>query len=144
MFRVGKYVTGILAAFLLTTAVMAAETININTADEATLDRELIGIGPAKAKAIVTYREKNGPFKSVEELGNIPGIGEKIIESNRANIRLTDEPATPVTDSSTPEKTTETPPAPVVTEAPAAPAVAETMTGEAAPSETAPAKENRP
>ncbi|HHY63885.1 MAG TPA: helix-hairpin-helix domain-containing protein [Clostridiaceae bacterium] len=40
-------------------------------------------IGEVKAKAIIEYREKNGPFKSVEELINIKGIGEKTLERIR-------------------------------------------------------------
>lgn len=48
--------------------------ININTAGESELDR-LEGVGPATAKAIIKYREQNGPFKSIEEIMNVSGIG---------------------------------------------------------------------
>ncbi|AXK53050.1 ComEA family DNA-binding protein [Pseudomonas protegens] len=57
--------------------------INLNTADMAVLQRELFGIGEAKAKAIVAYREENGPFASVDELLEVKGIGKTILERNR-------------------------------------------------------------
>ena len=61
-------------------------TININTADEATLQRELSGVGAVKAKAIVAYREANGDFTSVDELLEVKGIGKVILERNRDKI----------------------------------------------------------
>lgn len=52
-------------------------TINLNTADEATLQRELSGVGAVKAKAIVAYREANGDFTSADELLEVKGIGDR-------------------------------------------------------------------
>lgn len=49
--------------------------ININTADESDLVK-INGIGPSKAKAIISYREENGSFKSIEDIKNVSGIGE--------------------------------------------------------------------
>ena len=53
--------------------------VNVNTAslEELTL---LPRIGPAKAKAIIGYREKNGPIRSMQELARVPGIGEKLAQ----------------------------------------------------------------
>jgi competence protein ComEA len=51
-------------------------SININTASAAELDA-LPGVGAKTAALIVEYRQKNGPFKKVEELMNVRGIGEK-------------------------------------------------------------------
>lgn len=53
--------------------------ININEADEKQLEK-LPGIGPTKAKRIIEYREKNGKFKSLDELLNVNGIGPKTLE----------------------------------------------------------------
>lgn len=53
--------------------------ININKADEKQLEK-LPGIGPTKAKRIIEYREKNGKFKSLDELLNVNGIGPKTLE----------------------------------------------------------------
>jgi competence protein ComEA len=82
-----------LAATLLLTQLVQAEPVNINTADANALAKALNGIGPAKAKAIVTYREKNGPFKSADQLAMVEGISQKVIDKNRADIRLGDKPA---------------------------------------------------
>jgi len=66
--------------------VFAGESVNINSADAATLADALQGIGPAKAEAIVAYREKHGPFKSVDDLVMVQGIGEKTLEMNRESL----------------------------------------------------------
>ena len=75
--------TIILSALLLLAApTFAAEQVDINTADAATLVKTLKGIGPAKAEAIVAYRKENGPFQSVMELTRVKGIGNKTVEDN--------------------------------------------------------------
>ena len=58
-------------------------TINVNSADAETIATHINGIGPAKAAAIVAFREKNGPFKSVDDLLLIQGIGESTLKNNR-------------------------------------------------------------
>jgi competence protein ComEA len=63
-----------------------AGPVDINTADAATIAKELQGIGLSKAQAIVAYREKNGSFKNAEDLRKIKGIGAKTLERNRPNI----------------------------------------------------------
>lgn len=65
-----------------------AEPVNINTADAATLARELVGIGTTRAAAIVAHRTQNGPFRSVEELTLVKGIGPRVIEQNRSNLSV--------------------------------------------------------
>ena len=77
-----------LVATLLIGHAVQAEPVNINTADATALANALDGIGPAKAKAIVSYRDKNGPFKSVDQLAMVEGITQKLIDKNRADIKL--------------------------------------------------------
>ena len=69
------------------TASPVAAAVNINTADAATIATELKGIGLKRAQAIVDYRTKHGPFRSADELSQIKGIGAKVIQKNRADIR---------------------------------------------------------
>ena len=65
-----------------------AYKVDLNGADAPTLQRELVGVGETKAKAIVTYRDNNGPFASVDELLEVKGIGKAILESNRDKIEV--------------------------------------------------------
>src|SRR5215472_4708732 len=59
------------------TVVQAPATpVNINSASNAELE-SLPGIGPATAARIIEYRQKNGPFRKIEDLMNVRGIGEK-------------------------------------------------------------------
>ena len=76
----------ILLASLLPVLAWAGP-VDINKADAATIAKELKGIGLSRAQAIVAYREKNGAFKSAEDLRKIKGIGAKTLELNRPNIR---------------------------------------------------------
>ena|SRR5437867_5417041 len=63
------------------------EKINVNTASSEELTA-LPGIGKAYADRIVEYREKNGPFKKVEDLLNVRGIGEKTLERIRDRVTV--------------------------------------------------------
>ena len=66
---------------------MAFAAVNLNTATAGDLDG-IKGIGPSKAKAIIDYRSKNGPFKSVEDLKNVKGFGEKSIAKLKAELTV--------------------------------------------------------
>lgn len=64
------------------------DKVDLNQADASTLQRELVGVGEAKAKSIVTYRETNGPFSSVDELLEVKGIGKAILDKNRDRLEV--------------------------------------------------------
>ena len=69
------------------TQKVTQQPVNINTASAEELT-ELPGIGPAKADAIIKYRQDIGPFQAIDDLLNIKGIGEKTLLKNRDMIRL--------------------------------------------------------
>ncbi len=72
--------------------VALAGPVNVNTADAETIAEELQGVGLAKDRAIVEYRETHGPFESPEDLSLVRGIGERTVEINRGDILVeTDE-----------------------------------------------------
>lgn len=77
-------------ALALASKLVFAGAVNINTADARTLAKELVGVGPAKAEAIVKYRSDKGPFKVPEELKKVEGIGEATFEHNKASIKVKD------------------------------------------------------
>lgn len=62
--------------------------INLNTADAETLQRELAGVGAVKAQAIVSYRDTHGEFASVDELLEVKGIGESLLDRNRDKLTV--------------------------------------------------------
>jgi competence protein ComEA len=72
-------------------AAMAAEPIDINSADVAQLEK-INGIGPAKAQAIVDYRAKHGPFQKVEDLEKVAGIGPKMLEKIKPEVTVKPAP----------------------------------------------------
>ncbi|MFO1435851.1 MAG: helix-hairpin-helix domain-containing protein [Gammaproteobacteria bacterium] len=81
-----------LAALISLSPLLAvAGSVDINKADAATLAKELTGVGDAKANAIIAYRDQHGPFKTVDDLVLVDGIGEKTVAANRD--KLTVEPA---------------------------------------------------
>lgn len=78
-----------LTCFLLPLLALAGP-VNINTAGADKIAEELNGVGLAKAKAIVEYRKKHGPFRSADDLSLVKGIGERTVDKNRADIRVSD------------------------------------------------------
>jgi competence protein ComEA len=84
-----KFLPTAAAISLLALPVLAlAGQVNINTADAETISTELNGIGLSKAKQIVAYRKKHGPFRSVDDLSLVKGIGEKTVDKNRSDIQV--------------------------------------------------------
>ena len=84
-----KTVRNLVAATLLClpVALFAGGTVDINTADKETL-MSLSGIGESFAERIIEYREQNGGFKAVQELTNIRGIGQTLVEKNRETLTV--------------------------------------------------------
>ncbi len=82
-----KLIKSILLATGLLLAVNAyAAPVDVNKADAATIAANIKGVGMKKAEAIVAYRDQHGPFKSLQELTKVKGIGDKILEKNRESI----------------------------------------------------------
>ena len=79
-----KQLIALLVAALLSIGA-AFGAVNVNTATQAELET-LNGIGPSKAKAIIDYRTKNGPFKTHADLDKVPGIGEGTIGKIKADV----------------------------------------------------------
>jgi competence protein ComEA len=88
--NVRRFGIGCTALLALCSFGALAGPVNINTADAATLAAELTGVGPALAEAIVRDRTEHGNFESPEALTRVKGIGERIVEMNRENIRIRD------------------------------------------------------
>ena len=74
------------------TAAFAA--VDLNTANQAQLE-SLTGIGPAKAKDIIDFRTKNGPFKSTEDIMKVPGIKEGTYAKIKGEIAVGGKAAAP-------------------------------------------------
>ena len=88
--RIGRLIAVFMVvAFAFTGLAFAADSpkVNINAATVEELT-QLKRIGPKYAEKIVAYRDANGPFKSADELVNVPGIGSKTVEVNREIITV--------------------------------------------------------
>ena len=83
-----KYLVALAALFSMQWAVAS---VDLNTANAQQIET-LNGIGPAKAKAIVDYRTKNGPFKTTDDLLKIPGIKQGTLSKSRGDITLSGKP----------------------------------------------------
>jgi competence protein ComEA len=70
-----------------TTSSQAASRVNLNTATASQLDT-LPGVGPTTARAIISYRTKNGPFRKVEDLLNVTGIGPSKLAAMRDRVTV--------------------------------------------------------
>lgn len=80
-------------AVLLTLPVVlyaGQSTININTADKELL-MSIKGVGEKRAEAIIAYRKQNGPFKSIDQLSEIKGLGQYFVDSNREVLVVKDK-----------------------------------------------------
>jgi len=87
-----KLLVALFVFFAFSGLAMAA--VDINTATVEQLDA-LKGVGPAKAKAIVEHRTKNGPFKTVDDLEAVKGFGKKSVDGLRSEITVGGAAAAP-------------------------------------------------
>jgi len=85
-----KFFRNMLAIWLLCMplAAMSETVLNINTANSDALVEDLVGVGPQKAMAIVRYRQQHGPFKRIDDLALVDGIGAKTVEQNRSRMTV--------------------------------------------------------
>jgi competence protein ComEA len=79
---------GFIAVAALTSTLALAEGVDINSASSDQLAQAMVGVGKAKAEAIVQEREKNGKFVSVDDLSRVKGIKQALIEKNRNNLSV--------------------------------------------------------
>ncbi len=87
-------------------SAIAAELVDINRADAATMIENWQGIGKVKADAIVAYRKKNGKFASIEDLANVKGVGEGLIKKNRKLMSVSKGISKPTGKSTTAKSST--------------------------------------
>ena len=84
----GNIVKKLIGSMLVMAALIAFpaySAVNINTATQSELEA-VKGVGPAKAKAIISYRESKGGFKSLDELDNVKGFGKASIEKLKSDL----------------------------------------------------------
>jgi competence protein ComEA len=82
------FYAAVLSMFIALSAVAQAAPVDINTADAKALANAMTGVGQKRAQTIVDYRAKNGPFKSVDDLTKVKGIGKVSVDRNRANLSV--------------------------------------------------------
>lgn len=69
------------------TSLPAVAAVDINTATQSELE-SVKGLGPAKAKAIITYREAHGKFKSLDDLDNVKGFGSASVAKLKGELSV--------------------------------------------------------
>jgi competence protein ComEA len=85
-----KLLIALVLVFAIGGTAMAAVNINTATKEELTT---LKGIGDKRAQEIINYRTKHGPFKTVDDLGKVPGIGPGILKQIRSDITVSGKTA---------------------------------------------------
>lgn len=81
-------------AVLAMSAMPALAAVNINTATQSELEA-VKGLGPAKAKAIIAYRQQNGAFKTLDDLDKVKGFGKASVEKLRSELSVGDDRGKP-------------------------------------------------
>jgi competence protein ComEA len=75
-------------SFAMSLSAFAAASVDINSADAASIAKALNGIGQKKAEAIVAYRKEHGAFKSADELTHVKGVSQNLVDKNRDSIAV--------------------------------------------------------
>jgi len=86
-----RLLLAVLMLFVISGVALAVVNINTATKEELT---SLKGVGDKRAQEIINYRTKNGPFKSIEELEKVPGIGPGIMKQIRSEVTTTGKTTT--------------------------------------------------
>lgn len=86
--RLGSFIAGLLFS------VSSWAVVDMNTATQSELEA-VKGIGPAKAKAIVEHRQKNGAFKSVDDLAGVKGFGKASVAKLKGELAVGSESVKP-------------------------------------------------
>ena len=81
-----KIIISILVLFVFYMQSVNAESVDINSADAITIANNLKGVGLKKATRIVEFRVINGPFRSIDDITKVKGIGPIILERNKSEI----------------------------------------------------------
>lgn len=81
-------ITLVLSLAMLVSMQVAADPVDINTADVSILAGAIDGVGEKKAATIIAYRDAHGPFNSVDELSKVKGIGAQTVDRNRHNLMV--------------------------------------------------------
>jgi competence protein ComEA len=78
----------LIGALTLGGGALANSPVDINSANAEALAEAIKGVGLKRAEAIIAYRDKNGPFATVDDLAKVQGIGERTVEGSRANLTV--------------------------------------------------------
>jgi len=89
-------VTAIAIFAVTATNSVMADSVNINSADSQALARTIDGVGEKLGAAIVKHRQLHGPFKNIDELIDVKGVGPKLVERNRDRLRLDNKSVKPI------------------------------------------------
>ena len=81
-----KLILSILLACVFCLQNAYAESVDINSADAKTIAENLKGVGLKKATRIVEFRIENGPYRTIDDITKVKGIGPKILERNKEYI----------------------------------------------------------
>lgn len=88
MNTIKTFLCSLVLSLALFGSALAAGKVDINSASATQLADAMNGVGIAKAEAIVAYRQENGPFKSIDQLAQVKGIGLMTVEKNREVIEV--------------------------------------------------------